>query len=133
MLDVWPEYNVLCLTSPVQPCIWQKSNITIKRYRCPDGSDDHHSDHDHFVFSCLGHLNNWHCLSVGRLEPTNYNNYNNYNDYNDFNDYNNYNGYNDYNVYRNSVLDLDLDWERFSDFVTQLTITDKLRNVNHDI
>ena len=45
----WPEYNVLCLTSRVQPCIWQKSNITIKRYHCSDASDDHHSDHDHFV------------------------------------------------------------------------------------
>ena len=45
----WPEYNVLCLTFHVQPCIWQKSNITIKRYHCSDASDDHHSDHDHFV------------------------------------------------------------------------------------
>ena len=49
----------------------------------------------------------------------------------DYNDYNDYSDYNDYNNYRNS--DLDLDWERFSDLVTQLTITDKLQNLNHDI
>ena len=57
--------------------------------------------------------------------------------YNDYNDYNNcqciqiievqYN----YNDYRDR--DLDLDWERFSDLVTQLTTIDKLRNLNHDI
>ena len=41
--------------------------------------------------------------------------------------------YNDYNDYRDSDFDLDLVWERFSDLVTQLTITDKLRNLNHDI
>ena len=35
----------------------------------------------------------------------------------------------DYNDYRDS--DLDLDW--FSELVTHLTITDKLRNFNHDI
>ena len=43
---------------------------------------------------------------------------------------------NDYNDYKDSDLDLDLDWERFSGLVTlmaQLTITDKLRNWNHDI
>ena len=46
---------------------------------------------------------------------------------------------NDYNYckdYRDSNLDLDLDLERFSEFVTsvtQLTITDKLQNLNHDI
>ena len=57
--------------------------------------------------------------------------YNDYNDYNDANDYNYYNYYNDYNNYRDS--DLDLDCERFSDLVTQLTITDKLQNLNHDI
>ena len=38
---------------------------------------------------------------------------------------------NHYNHYRDS--DLDLDWERFSELVTQLTITDKLQNLNHDI
>ena len=56
----------------------------------------------------------------------------NYNDYNDYNDYNNYNDYNDY---RDRDSDLDLDSARFSDLVTvtQLTITDKLRNLNHDI
>ena len=43
-------------------------------------------------------------------------------------DYNDYNGYNDY---RDS--DLDLDGERFSELVTHLTITDKLRIFNHDI
>ena len=42
--------------------------------------------------------------------------------------YNDFNGYNDY---RDS--DLDLDRERFSELVTHLTITDKLRNFNHDI
>ena len=60
---------------------------------------------------------------MGPLEPTNY-------------DYNDYNGYNGYNDYRYSDLDLNLDWERFSEFVTsvtQLTITDKLQNLNHDI
>ena len=42
----------------------------------------------------------------------------------------------DYNDYRDSDLDLDLYWEWFSDLVTivtELTITDKLRNLNHDI
>ena len=38
--------------------------------------------------------------SVGHSEPTNYNDYN------------------DYNVHRDSDLDLDLDWERFSELVT---------------
>ena len=42
-----------------------------------------------------------------------------------------YNHYNHYNHYRDS--DLDLDWKPFSELVTQLTITDKLRNLNHDI
>ena len=42
---------------------------------------------------------------------------------NDYKYYNDCNDYNDYNDYRDS--DLDLDWERFSDLVTQLTITDK--------
>ena len=37
--------------------------------------------------------------------------------------------YNDYDDYRHS----DLDWERFSDLSTQLTITDKLQNLNHEI
>ena len=36
----------------------------------------------------------------------------------DYNDYNNYNDYSD------SDLDLDLEWEQFGEFVTQLTITD---------
>ena len=36
-----------------------------------------------------------------------------------------------YNHYRDS--DLDLDWKPFSELVTQLTITDKLQNLNHDI
>ena len=40
---------------------------------------------------------------------------------------------NNYNDYRDSDSDLDLDWERFSDLVTQLTTIDKLRNLNHDI
>ena len=40
---------------------------------------------------------------------------------------------NDYTDYRDSDLDLDLDWEQISDLVTQLTITDKLRNLNHEI
>ena len=48
-----------------------------------------------------------------------------------FSVYNDYNDYKNYNDYRDSDLDLDL--ERFSDLVTQLTITDKLRNLNHDI
>ena len=59
------------------------------------------------------------------------------NDYNDY--YNNYNDYNNNNDYRDSALDLDLDWERFSELVTlivplvtQLTITDKLLNLNRD-
>ena len=42
-----------------------------------------------------------------------------------------YNDYNNYSDYRDS--DLDLDWDRFSDLVTQLTIIDKLRNLNNDI
>ena len=50
------------------------------------------------------------------------------NDYNDY--YNNYNDYNNNNDYRDSALDLDLDWERFSELETQLTITDKLLNLN---
>ena len=37
--------------------------------------------------------------------------------------------YNHYNHYRDSDLDLDLDWERFS----ELTITDELRSLNHEI
>ena len=49
-------------------------------------------------------------------------------DYNDFNVYYDYND-NDYNDYNDSNLDL----ERFSDLVTQLTITDKLQNLNYDI
>ena len=56
-----------------------------------------------------------------------------YNDYNDYSDYNDYNDYSDYNDYKDSYSDFDLDWERFSELVTQLTITDKLRNLNHDI
>ena len=36
----------------------------------------------------------------------------------------------DYSDYRNS--DLDLDWERFSELVTQLTITDNLQKLNND-
>ena len=53
-----------------------------------------------------------------------YNDYNNYNDYNGYSDYNDYNGYNDYsdysdhNDYRDSDLNLDLVWERFSELVT---------------
>ena len=54
-----------------------------------------------------------------------------YHYYKDYNDYSDYNEYSDYNDYRDS--DLDLDWELFSDLVTQLTITDKLRNLNYDI
>ena len=50
-----------------------------------------------------------------------YNIYNDFNDYNDNSDYNDYNNYNDYN---DSDLDLDSDWERFSELVTQLTIID---------
>ena len=52
------------------------------------------------------------------------------------NNYNDYNDYDNYNDYRDSDLDLDLDWEWFGELVTlvtQLTITDKLRNLNHDI
>ena len=60
-----------------------------------------------------------------------YNEYNNCKDYKDYNDYIDYNDYSDYNDYRDS--DLDLDWERFSDIVTELTITDKLRSLNYDI
>ena len=41
-----------------------------------------------------------------------------YKDYNDYNDYSDYNDYNNYNEYRYSYLDLDLDWERFSELVT---------------
>ena len=40
---------------------------------------------------------------------------------------------NNYNGYRDSDLDLDLDSQRFSDLMTQLTITNTLRNLNHDI
>ena len=40
---------------------------------------------------------------------------------------------NNYNDYRDTDSDLDLDWERFSDFVTQSTITNKLQNLNDDI
>ena len=50
-------------------------------------------------------------------------------DYNNYKDYSDYSDYNDYNDYRDS--DLDLDW--FSELVTHLTITDKLRNFSHDI
>ena len=50
-------------------------------------------------------------------------------DYNDCNDCNDYNDYHDYNHYRDSDLDL----ERFSDLMTQLTITDKLRDLNRYI
>ena len=62
-----------------------------------------------------------------------YNDYGNYNDQNDYSDYNDQNDYSDYNGYRDSNLGLDKDWERSSELVTQLTITDKLRNLNHDI
>ena len=64
-----------------------------------------------------------------------YNDYNDDNDYNDYNDNNNYNDYSDYNDsnnyndYNDSDLDLDSDWERCSELVTQLTITDKLRSI----
>ena len=46
-------------------------------------------------------------------------------------DYNDYNDYNNYNDYRDRDRDRDIE----SDFVNkwQLTITDKLRNLNHDI
>ena len=54
---------------------------------------------------------------------------NDYNNYNDYKDYNDYNDYSDYNDYRDRDLDLDLDWEWISELVTQLTITDKLRNL----
>ena len=49
-------------------------------------------------------------------------------------DYSDYNDYNNYNDCRDSDLDLDLDWEWFSDLVTvtHFTITDKLRDLNHD-
>ena len=64
-----------------------------------------------------------------------YNDYNDFNDYtvcNDYNDYSDYNDNNNYNDYRDSVSDLDLDRERFSDKVTIVTqLTDKLRNLNH--
>ena len=52
-------------------------------------------------------------------------------DYNDYNVYIDYNDYNDYNDYRDR--EWDLDWKQFSDLVTQLTITDKLWSLNHDI
>ena len=54
--------------------------------------------------------------------------------YNDYNDYNDNNDNNNYDDYRDSDWDLDLDWERFSDLVTvtTFTITDKLRDLNHD-
>ena len=35
-----------------------------------------------------------------------------------YNDYNDYNDYNNYNDYRDSYLDLDWNWEQFSDSVT---------------
>ena len=41
-----------------------------------------------------------------------------YNEYNCYNDYNDYNDYKNYNDYRDSDLYLDLDYERFSEFVT---------------
>ena len=44
-------------------------------------------------------------------------------------DYSYYNDCNNYNDYRDSDLDLDLDWDRFSELVT---ITDKLRNLSND-
>ena len=53
-----------------------------------------------------------------------YNENNEYKDYNFSNDYNyykDYNGYSyciDYNSYYDSDLNIDLDWEQFSDFVT---------------
>ena len=50
----------------------------------------------------------------------------------DFSVYNDYNDYNDSND-RDSDLDLDLDWGRFSELVTELTITSKCQNINHDI
>ena len=48
----------------------------------------------------------------------------------DFSDYSDYNYYDDY---RDSDLDVDLDSERFSELVAQLTIIDKLQKLNHDI
>ena len=70
-----------------------------------------------------------------RLDMTNYNHYNHLhnNAYNYYNDYSDYSDYSDYNDYRDSDLDLDLDSQRFSDLMTQLTITNTLRNLNHDI
>ena len=59
--------------------------------------------------------------------------YNDYSDSNHYNHYDHYNHYNHYNEYRDSDLDLDSDWERFSELVTHLTFTDKVRNLNHDI
>ena len=49
--------------------------------------------------------------------------------FSDFSDYSDYSDYNNYNDYNDNDLDLDSDWERFSELVTQLTITDKLRNI----
>ena len=40
------------------------------------------------------------------------------------------NNYYDYNDYRDSDLDLDLDWEQFSEL---LAWWHKLQNMNHDI
>ena len=42
-----------------------------------------------------------------------------------------YDDYSDYNDFRDG--DKDVDWERLSELVTQLTITDKVQNLNHDI
>ena len=54
------------------------------------------------IFSCSGQLNNWHCLSLGLSQLT----------------IRAYNHYNHYNHCRDSDLDLDLDWELFSEIVT---------------
>ena len=58
------------------------------------------------------------------LQSNDYNDYNYYNDYSDYSDYNDFNNCNDY---RDS--DLELDWEGFSDTVTQLTITVEIANL----
>ena len=72
------------------------------------------------VFSCPGQLNRWPYHSLTQSETFDFSVYNDYNDYNDSND-------------RDSDLDLDLDWGRFSELVTELTITSKCQNINHDI
>ena len=74
---------------------------------------------DSWISDLVSHKLTCFYFSVFRaLQSCHYNDYNDCNDCNDYNDYNDHNVHNDFNDYNDSNLDLDLDWERFSELVT---------------